>query len=79
MVIEIFVRPKTGVPDPQASQLQQAIAAHGYPVTEAKRGKYFLVTVDEADPGKARQLAEEISTKLLANPVIEEYEVVMPQ
>ena len=73
----IHVTLKPDVLDPQGKAIQNASVALGYDaVTSVRQGKLFEVELDASDEGKARELLEELSKKLLSNPVIEDFEVV---
>ena len=41
-----------------------------------RQGKLFEIRLDGRDENKARSLVEELSSKLLANPVIESFDIV---
>jgi phosphoribosylformylglycinamidine synthase PurS subunit len=45
-------------------------------VTGVRTGKLIVLDLDTSDPAKARALAAEACEKLLANPVIEQYEIL---
>ena len=44
-------------------------------ITNVRQGKYFEIELDETDKEKGKEIAEEISKKLLANIVIEDYTI----
>ncbi len=46
-------------------------------VSGVRTGKQVVLDVDADDPEKARALARELCEKLLANPVIEQYEILV--
>lgn len=71
----VYVRLKDGVLDPQGVTIQRAISNMGYDMVKSVRsGRFFELEV-EADDGKIENKIEEICGKLLANPVIENYQV----
>lgn len=73
----VHVTLKPDVLDPQGKAIQHACGSLGYEgVHEVRQGKLFEVTLDAADEAGARRLLAELSDKLLANPVIEDYEIV---
>ena len=45
-------------------------------VKDVRQGKYFDIDIDEGDEQKAKQSAEEICKKLLANQVIEDFKII---
>ncbi|MCH2173270.1 phosphoribosylformylglycinamidine synthase subunit PurS [Myxococcota bacterium] len=73
----VHVTLKQQVLDPQGKAIARACASLGYEaVTSVRQGKLFEVRLDAADEVAARNLANELCEKLLANTVIEDYEVV---
>jgi len=73
----IAVTLKPDVLDPQGKAIKNASASLGYTaVTSVRQGKLFEVNLDADDQAAARRLLEELSTKLLSNPVIEDFEIV---
>lgn len=73
----VHVTLKTDVLDPQGKAIRNASASLGYAaITSVRQGKLFELEVDETDEGRARRLVEELCRKLLANPVIEDFEIV---
>ena len=73
----IAVTLKPDVLDPQGKAIKNASASLGYAgVTSVRQGKLFEVNLDASSESAARRLLEELSTKLLSNPVIEDFEIV---
>jgi phosphoribosylformylglycinamidine synthase PurS subunit len=73
----VHVTLKSGVLDPQGKAIQRASGSLGLDaVTSVRQGKLFEVELDAADETKARALLDELSQKLLANPVIEDHRIV---
>lgn len=72
----VTVRLKPGVLDPQGVTIANALASMGYTgVGGVRAGKVFELQLDNGDAATAREKAEEIAHRLLANPVIETYSV----
>ena len=72
--VEVSHRP--GIADPAGATVERALPALGYTnVTQVHIGKVIRLVVDAADADSARAQAEEMCERLLANPVIESYEV----
>ena len=68
---------KPDVLDPQGKAIARASVQLGYDAVRAVRqGKLFEIELDADDEATARRLLEELSEKLLANPVIEDHRVV---
>jgi phosphoribosylformylglycinamidine synthase subunit PurS len=65
-----------GVLDPQGATVERALPALGYENVSAIRiGKSIRLVVDAPDEAAARAQVEEMCERLLANPVIEAYEI----
>ena len=72
----VRVTPKPEVLDPQGKAIQRASASLGYDaVRMVRQGKLFEIELEGDDPRRARELLAELCEKLLANPVIERYEI----
>ena len=77
MKVKVVVTLKSGVLDPQGKAIQQTLNGMGFTnVKDVRQGKYFDIDIDENDEQKAKQSAEEICKKLLANQVIEDFKVI---
>jgi phosphoribosylformylglycinamidine synthase len=73
MRARVLVRPKAGILDPQGQAVERALPALGFSgVTNVHVGR--LIELDVEDPQKLPQMCE----RLLANPLIEDYEIVEP-
>jgi phosphoribosylformylglycinamidine synthase subunit PurS len=71
---KVLIRPKEGILDPQGKAVERALPALGFDgVHEVRVGR--LVEVETDDPGQLEDLCE----KLLANPLIEDYEIVLEE
>jgi len=67
---------KTGVLDPQGKAIEHALSALGFSgVGEVRQGKLITLELDETDPARAEEQVREMCEKLLANTVIEDYEI----
>lgn len=74
-VATIRVRPKAEVRDPQGESVAGALRALGFDVADVRTGKEIVVRFSAPDEGAARDAARTMGDQLLANPVIEDYEV----
>jgi phosphoribosylformylglycinamidine synthase subunit PurS len=69
--IRVLVRPKAGILDPQGQAVERALPALGFEgVANVHVGR--LIELDVEDAGRVGEMCE----KLLANPLIEDYEIV---
>ena len=76
MRARIHITLKQGVLDPQGKAVGQALAALGFAgVGEVRQGKVIDVELAETDPVRARDSLREMCERLLANTVIEDYEI----
>ena len=77
MKIKVIVTLKSGVLDPQGKAIQQTLNGMGFAnVKDVRQGKYFDIDIEESNEQKAKQSAEEICKKLLANQVIEDFKII---
>jgi len=74
-VARVLVRPKVEVRDPQGEVVLAALRSLGHDVAEVRTGKEIVVTFSAPDEAAARAAAERMGDQLLANPVIEDYEI----
>ena len=75
--VVVHVTLKADVLDPQGKAIAHACSALGHAGVEAVRqGKLFELEISASDEPAARNVAEEVSEKLLANPVIEDFRIV---
>jgi len=72
----VTVMLKAGVLDPQGKAIGHALQNLGFAgVGEVRAGKVIELELSERDPTKAKQTAEDMARRLLANTVIESYRV----
>jgi len=80
MKARIKVMLKNGVLDPQGKAIEHALGSLGFAgVASVRQGKLFEVELSETNPAKARAALEEMSKKLLANTVIENYAIELDE
>ena len=72
----VFVTLKIGVLDPQGKAIGHALNGLGFgAVGEVRQGKVIDIELSERDEIKARAALKDMCEKLLANTVIEKYEI----
>jgi phosphoribosylformylglycinamidine synthase PurS subunit len=71
----VLVRPKSGILDPQGQAVESALEHLGFTVSGARVGKVIDLEVDASDVVAARAQVEQMCERLLANPLIESYEI----
>jgi phosphoribosylformylglycinamidine synthase len=77
MKATILVRPKPGILDPQGEAVQSSLRQLGFAVDEARVGRVIDLELDDRDAGAARAELERACEQLLANPLIESYEIAL--
>jgi phosphoribosylformylglycinamidine synthase len=75
MKATVLVRPKQGILDPQGEAVASALGHLGFTVATARVGKVIDLDVDAPDEAAARTEVERMCEQLLANQLIESYEV----
>jgi phosphoribosylformylglycinamidine synthase len=71
----VLVRPKQGILDPQGEAVESSLRQLGFAVGEARIGRVVDLEVEASDLEQARTAVEEMCRQLLANPLIESYEI----
>jgi phosphoribosylformylglycinamidine synthase len=71
----VLVRPKPGILDPQGEAVGAALGHLGFEVRNARVGKVIDLEVGAPDAATAKAEVERMCERLLANPLIESYEV----
>ena len=72
MRARVLIRPKAGILDPQGVAVERALPALGFAgVSQVHVGR--LVELDVEDPEQLQPMCE----KLLANPLVEDYEIIV--
>ncbi len=69
--VKVLIRPKAGILDPQGKAVEGALPALGFSgVSNVHVGRLVELDIDDVS-----QL-DEMCTKLLSNPLVEDYEVL---
>jgi phosphoribosylformylglycinamidine synthase len=71
----VLVRPKPGILDPQGDAVGSALGHLGFDVQDARVGKVIDLELEASDEAAAKAEVEQMCERLLANPLIESYEV----
>ena len=73
-VVNVFL--KNGVLDSQGKAVQHALSGHGFEtVSDVRVGKQIIIELNETDVVSAKEKVAHMCEELLANTVIEEYEI----
>ena len=76
MKARVHVMLKAGVLDPQGKAIAHALGSLGFTgVNEVRQGKVIDLDLAESDPARAREEVEQMCRQLLANTVIESYQI----
>ncbi|MBI2284532.1 MAG: phosphoribosylformylglycinamidine synthase subunit PurS [Bacteroidetes bacterium] len=74
--VQIKVMPLKDLLDPQGKAVLGGLQNLGLPaVTDVRVGKHITLDIEASSEEAAKQIADEASKKLLANPVMEFYEI----
>jgi phosphoribosylformylglycinamidine synthase subunit PurS len=77
---EVVVSLKPGLLDPQGKAVEGSLPAMGWTNVEAVRvGKVVELTVEADDEASARAQVEVMAERLLSNPVIEDYRILISE
>ena len=71
----MLVRPKPGILDPQGEAVGSALDQLGFEVRDARVGKVIDLELEAADEAAAKAEVERMCAQLLANPLIESFEI----
>ena len=71
----MLVRPKAGILDPQGEAVGSSLRQLGFVVEDARVGRVVELEVGADSPQRARDEVDRMCRQLLANPLIESYEI----
>jgi phosphoribosylformylglycinamidine synthase subunit PurS len=71
----VLVRPKEGILDPQGEAVENSLRQLGFPVGQARVGRVIDLDVEAKSEDEARVEVARMCERLLANPLIESYEI----
>lgn len=76
--VQVKVMPLKDLLDPQGKAVMGGLANLGLGgVEDVRIGKNILLQIEAASADEAKKIAEEAAQKLLANPVMEQFEVTL--
>lgn len=79
MKAKVHVTLKNGVLDPQGQAIESALDHLGFAGVSARVGKYIELDIKETNKEKAKAAVEQMCEKLLANTVVEKYQVELAE
>jgi phosphoribosylformylglycinamidine synthase len=75
--LTVLIRPKAGILDPQGEAVQASLSTLGFAVSRVRVGRLVDLEVESDDLVAARAEVERMCHDLLANPLIEGFDVVV--
>jgi phosphoribosylformylglycinamidine synthase len=75
----VLVRPKPGILDPQGEAVLGSLQQLGFAVDAARVGRVVDLELRDGDSRQTRAELERMCEQLLANPLIESYEIELAQ
>jgi phosphoribosylformylglycinamidine synthase PurS subunit len=76
MNVTVLVRPKEGILDPQGEAVAHALEQLGFPARSVRVGRLIDLELDVASADEAERLARDAADQVLANGLIERFDVV---
>ena len=74
----VKIMPKKGVLDPQGKAIEKSLNQIGFPqINKVIQGKLIEIEIESSNEVNAKKIIEDASEKLLANLVIEDYEITI--
>jgi phosphoribosylformylglycinamidine synthase subunit PurS len=74
--VAVHIVPRKGLLDPQGKAVTDALHTLGFAaVSDVHVGRHLVIELEAADAGAAEKAVREMCTRLLANPVTEDYEI----
>ncbi len=80
MKARVHITLKSSVLDPQGKAVRNALTSLGFDgIDDVRQGKYLELDLTEADAERARAAVESMCARLLANTVIEDYQIELEE
>ena len=80
MKARVHITLKSGVLDPQGKAVHNALTSLGFDgIDDVRQGKYLELDLTESDAERARAAVESMCARLLANTVIEDYQIELEE
>ncbi|MEI8104242.1 MAG: phosphoribosylformylglycinamidine synthase subunit PurS [Actinomycetes bacterium] len=75
MKVTVLIRPKDGILDPQGQAVEGSLRHLGFALRRAHVGRLVEIELDSTDAAEARAEVARMCEQLLANTLIESYEI----
>ena len=72
---EVTIGLKSGMLDPEATTIQKALEHLGFPIDSLEMQKRFVLELDAPSRDDAQSRVDEMCMRLLANPVINNFDI----
>jgi phosphoribosylformylglycinamidine synthase len=79
-LVDLIVKPRSGVRDPQGEAVGEALHGLGYPPDSFAVhcvGRYLHMEIDAPTEEEARRVADDMCKRLLVNPNLETYDITL--
>ena len=73
----VIVRPKDGILDPQGDAVRHSLRNLGFDVSSTRVGRVIDLQLEADDRADAEAQIHRMCSELLANPLIESYEILL--
>jgi phosphoribosylformylglycinamidine synthase subunit PurS len=77
--VTVLVRPKEGILDPQGDAIDRSLRGLGYPTRGVRAGRVFDLELEVETAEEAERVAREVAGRVLANDLIEGFDVVVQE
>ncbi|MGP8319487.1 MAG: phosphoribosylformylglycinamidine synthase subunit PurS [Methanosarcinaceae archaeon] len=74
---EVTIELKSGMLDPEGTTIKRALKHLGYQTESVTTAKKYMIKLDSNSADSARQMVDEMCQKLIANPIIHNYTIVI--
>ncbi len=75
MRVQVRIRRRAQIADPQGAAVGRGLRDLGYDVADVRIDRNVVLDVEGTDPEHVRSAVTEMCERLLANPVMEDYEI----
>ena len=79
MKVTVLIRPKEGIRDPQGTAVRLGLEQLGFAVSNARVGRIIDLELEDVPADEVTGAVERMCEQLLANPLIESYELLVPE
>lgn len=78
--VQIRITPRPGILDPQGETIGRALETLGYDgVSDVRMGRLLSLQIEAPDEASARNSVSEMCERLIANPIIEDFTILIEE